>query len=170
MAVKTTRPPRYCVTIDVHEELYSLDKTLRINNKDHSPKVCANIPTLIHVSWDLDGIKSTLARFEASYGLDLDPEFQRGHRWEMPTKIKFIEYILRGGVVQPIRFNGPTYGGQPHAKHSDLPEDVVLVDGKQRLTAIIEFMDNKVAVFGGVYPRDFDNPDLLLLRTCISDR
>lgn len=132
----------------------------------------ADIPQLIHVnsgvSWDLDGIVPTLDRFKENYGLDLDPDFQRGHVWEMETKVKFVEYILRGGVVQPIRFNSPAFGGHTHAKHSDLPEDVVLVDGKQRLTALMEFMENKFPVFGNVYLKDFDDPALLLRKTSIS--
>lgn len=111
---------------------------------------------------DLDWVKELLDKMEKDYGLDLDPEFQRGHVWSAETKTKFIEFVLRGGVVPPIRFNSPCFGGHPHSKKSDLPETVVIVDGKQRLTACIEFIDNKIAVFGGHYLKDFDNPDLLL--------
>jgi uncharacterized protein with ParB-like and HNH nuclease domain len=132
-----------------------------------------DIPQLIYcgsngVSLDLDYIHDMLERFRSSYGLDLDPEFQRDHVWNMETKIKFLEYILRGGVVQPIRFNSPCFGGWKHEKHSDLPEDVVLVDGKQRLTACLEFIDNKIPVFGGNYLKDFDNPQLLLRKVNMS--
>lgn len=132
----------------------------------------ADIPQLIHVnqavSWDLDAIKPTLARFKENYGLDLNPEFQRGHVWYHVTKVKFLEYILRGGIVPPIRFNSPAFGGNTQEKHSDLSEDVVLVDGKQRLSAILEFVDGKIAVFGNNYLKDFDNPRLLLRRCCLT--
>ena len=128
----------------------------------------SDIPTLIHVNqgvaWNIEGIPATLERWKESYGLDLDPEFQRGHVWDMETKIKFVEFVARGGVTQPVRFNSPAFGGHTHAKHSDLSEDIVLVDGKQRLTAILEFMDNKIAIFDGNYLKDFDNPHRLLLR------
>ncbi len=66
--------------------------------------------------------------------------------------------------TQPIRFNSPAFGGANHIKTSDLPETVVLVDGKQRLNAIREFADNKIAVFGGVFLKDFDDGDLLMRR------
>ena len=132
----------------------------------------ADIPELIRVGqgtqWDLDQFETTFNRWTEAYGLNLDPEFQRPHVWSQETKIKFIEFILRGGVVQPLRFNSPVFGGHDHAKHSDLPEDVVLVDGKQRLQAIMEFIDNKIPVFDGKYLSDFDNPDLVLRRTSIT--
>lgn len=120
------------------------------------------------VSWALEGIDHNLQRWEKSYGLDLNPDFQRGHVWDMETKVKFIEFILKGGQCQPIRFNSPAFGGATHEKRSDLPETMVIVDGKQRLTAIREFIDNKIAVFGGVYLKDFDEPRVLLLKTDIS--
>jgi uncharacterized protein with ParB-like and HNH nuclease domain len=130
-----------------------------------------DIPKLINlgsgVSLSLDGIEPNLERWEKSYGLDMNPDFQRGHVWDMETKSKFIEYMLKGGMTQPIRFNSPSFGGARHLPSSDLPETMVIVDGKQRLTAIREFMENKIAVFGGNFLKDFDNPRVLLLRTDI---
>lgn len=131
----------------------------------------SEIPSLIHVnqavSLNICEIAGTLARFESSYGLDLDPEFQRGHVWDLSTKIKFVEFILRGGVPRPILFNGPAFSGARHEAHSDLPETIVLVDGKQRLSAITDFIDNKLPVFNGHFLNDFDNPKILLRRTTI---
>jgi hypothetical protein len=126
----------------------------------------SDIKRLIHcphgeTSTDFKWLPDMLEHFKSSYGLDLDPEFQRGHVWDLKKKIKFIEYVLRGGTVPPLRFNSPVFGGHPHAKNSDLDESVVLVDGKQRLSAILEFMDNQFPVFGDVYLKDFDNPMLL---------
>ena len=31
------------------------------------------------------------------YGLQLNPDFQRGHIWTEAQQIAFIEYVLRGG-------------------------------------------------------------------------
>ena len=31
------------------------------------------------------------------YGLQLDPDFQRGHVWTENQQIAYIEYLLRGG-------------------------------------------------------------------------
>lgn len=122
----------------------------------------SDIPQLTHVnspvSWQIDDIQYTLDRYQKTYGLNLDPEFQRGHVWNEQTQIKFVEFVLRGGVTQPIRFNSPIFGGHTKAKNSDLPNDVVIVDGKQRLTAVMKFVDNKLPVFSGNYLNDFDDP------------
>lgn len=117
---------------------------------------------------DLDWIKPMLEKFEADYGVDLDPDFQRGHVWTQRQKTKFIEYILRGGVVPPIRFNSPCFGGHRKSKDCDLPDTVVLVDGKQRLNACLEFLDNKVSVFNGNYLKDFDDQDVLTRKVGIT--
>lgn len=130
-----------------------------------------DIPSLIQVnggvSVNLNEVQGTLDRWEKSYGLDLNPEFQRGHVWNLETKIKFVEFMLRGGVTRSLLFNSPAYAGDRHEKHSDLPETIVLVDGKQRLTALMEFADNKLPVFSGNYLRDFDKPDNLLRRVTV---
>jgi hypothetical protein len=83
------------------------------------------------------------------YELDLDPDFQRGHVWDSAKQTAYIEFSLRGGTsAQNIYFNCPGW----HAGHRG---DYVLVDGKQRLTAVLAFLDDKVPVFGGYLFSDF---------------
>jgi hypothetical protein len=129
----------------------------------------ANIPTLIQCqsqgsSLDLYYLKETLERLKNSYGLDLDPDFQRGHVWTMDHKIKFLEFIFRGGKVPAIVFNSPAYAGTSPTRKTDLPETVVLVDGKQRLTTLLGFLNSEIAIFGGSFIHDFDNVRKLLTR------
>lgn len=112
-----------------------------------------DIPKLTNIannreSVALSRLPGRLADWDKDYGLDLDPEFQRGHVWQMEHKIKYIEFLLRGGVSPIIMFNSPAYND---FEKSDLPDTIVLVDGKQRTTAILEFLDDKVPVFGGNY-------------------
>jgi uncharacterized protein with ParB-like and HNH nuclease domain len=120
------------------------------------------------VSISLNELQPTLDRLARTYGLDLDPEFQRGHVWTTEIQAKFVTYILRGGVVPPIRFNSPEFGGQPRSMNCDLPQTVVLVDGKQRLTALMAFMGNKLKVCGGYLLSDFERQDVLLRRIDIT--
>src|SRR3546814_1660854 len=40
---------------------------------------------------------------------------------------------------------------------ADAPKEMVIVDGKQRLTAILGFLHGNVAVFGGHHFSDFDD-------------
>ena len=126
----------------------------------------SDIPQLIHCSHlgtelDFDYIIPFLKRMEKDYGIDLNPEFQRGHVWEAHHKSRFIEHLLKGGHVPPLRFNSPEFGGHPRWRDCNLPETVVLVDGKQRLTAALEFMEGKVSAFG-CYLKDFEDQDLVL--------
>jgi Protein of unknown function DUF262 len=88
-------------------------------------------------------------------GLDLCPDFQRGHIWTPQQQIEFVEYILRGGKTSEFLFN--TKGD--YAKTS---EDFVCVDGLQRLTALLLFMDDKLPVFGGHTRSQIEGIELLI--------
>jgi hypothetical protein len=136
-----------------------------ITNKDGKIEV-SSIPQMLQynyaVDWHLDHIEDSLEHYRESYGLDLSPEFQRGHVWTMEQRIKFVEYILKGGkIYAPIIFNSPAFAGHRHHKDSDLDETVIIVDGLQRLTTMRMFMHNEVGVFGGYKLNDFDNPKLI---------
>jgi len=124
------------------------------------------IPQLIVMNsgttWSLGDIEGTLKRWRDSYGLDTDPDFQRGHVWTEVQKVRFIEYLLRGGKAPPLRFNSPAFAGAKHLATSDLSEAIVLVDGKQRLTACLEFLHDKIAVFGGNVFSNFENKERVL--------
>lgn len=134
-----------------------------------------DIPKLTNISNNKESIALSrlpgrLADWDKDYGIDLDPEFQRGHVWKMEHKSKYIEFLLRGGVSPIIMFNSPAYN---NFVKSDLPDTIVLVDGKQRITAILEFLDNKVPIFGGHYCKDIEGI-IPLLRTkyitvCVND-
>ena len=78
-------------------------------------------------------------------GLDLNPDFQRAHVWTRDQQIKYVEYILKGGASgRDIYFNNPSWSGT-------YAEKTVLVDGKQRLEAAFQFLDNKIPAFGHLY-------------------
>lgn len=95
-------------------------------------------------------LESGLGRLGADYGgLDLTPDFQRGHVWTPEQQSHFIENCLRGVVSSSgflIQFNCP------HWTHddvrSDLPAMLQCVDGLQRYTAVTGFMRDDVKAFG----------------------
>lgn len=125
-----------------------------------------NIPALIKVTGEeyttrFSQIRRLLEGMEQDYGLELDPDFQRGHVWTLDTKVKFIEYILRGGTVNPIYFNCAAFSNNYVKSDKVLGESVILVDGKQRLTAILEFLDNKIPAFGH-YLDEFEDKVFML--------
>lgn len=79
------------------------------------------------------------------YDLILNPDFQRGHVWTEKQQIAYVEYVLQGGVSgKDLYFNSPSWF---HPKPSGYDE-FVCVDGLQRITAILKFLDNEIPVFG----------------------
>ena len=103
----------------------------------------------------LDAIEDVLRRYEENYRLDINPEFQRGHVWDEPRQVSYVEYLLRGGSSRrDIIFNCPYFQG---TQDNGTSHHMVLVDGLQRLTAVRKFVANELMVFGGVSLHDFKN-------------
>lgn len=103
-------------------------------------------------SWEcdfpLDSVWRQIETWQKEDGLDLNPDFQRGHVWTEAQQIAWLEFFVRGGKTGRILyFNHPGwnrgYQGQS-----------VIVDGKQRLEAIRRFLHNEIPVFGSYY-REF---------------
>ena len=71
----------------------------------------------------------------------------------MDQKIAFIEYQLKGGFSgKHIFWNSPNWDSV--AKKND---PLQLVDGKQRINAVLDFLDNKIKIFGGYSINDFED-------------
>ncbi len=109
-------------------------------------------------------INRTIEYFQERNQLELNPDFQRGHVWNTDKKIAFVEHTLRGGKgAEIIRFNCVgwmrTYKGP-----------FVLVDGLQRITALTDFLNNKIPVFGTLY-KDYKDklPHKLTMIFAIND-
>ncbi len=82
--------------------------------------------------------------------VDLNPDFQRGHVWTREQQIAYVEYIIRGGSSgKELYFNCVGWQGSYKGPF-------VLVDGKQRLTAVLAFLDNEIPAFGHLY-KDYED-------------
>lgn len=89
-------------------------------------------------------------------GLNLDPDFQRGHVWTEDKQIAYVEFCLKGGQSsRTLLFNHPNW-------MNSFKGEMTLVDGKQRLEAVRKFLRNELPIFGGNRLNDFDDPRLLL--------
>lgn len=118
------------------------------------PQFTPNAPYTVTIFW------SKLERFlseQIEQGLQTDPDFQRGHVWTERQQVAFVEFILRGGQSgRDIRTNHPTYNaGAPGEGVS-----YVLVDGKQRLTAVLRFLRDEITAFGHRYSEFEDRRQL----------
>ena len=97
------------------------------------------------------------------HGLDLDPDFQRGHVWSEEQQSRYCEFILRGG-----HSSKEIYINDPHWNSTFKDGSAVLVDGKQRIMAASRFMNNEIKVFGH-YRREFtDRLDMLKARFSVN--
>ena len=80
----------------------------------------------------------------------MNPDFQRAHVWSSTQQTAYVEYILKGGASgKDIYFNNYDY--------TDSTAQSVVVDGKQRLTAVREFMAGRLPIFDGHFVSDFDD-------------
>ncbi len=93
----------------------------------------------IDVSWDY--IELHLEQF-ARIGLEMNPDFQRGHVWTTEQQIAFVEYKLKDGISGGDIF----WNCAGHMKNFKGP--YLLVDGLQRITAVREFLADRIPAFG----------------------
>lgn len=97
----------------------------------------------VNIGWDY--LEETIERY-TEYGLDMDPDFQRGHVWNESQQIAYVEFVLRRGASsRTILFNCPGW----HEGRTD--GEFVLVDGKQRIEAVRKFLRNELKAFGNLY-------------------
>lgn len=115
----------------------------------------------------LKHIDRWLDEMEEDYGLELNPDFQRGNVWTEEQQIAYVEFLLRGGkTANVIYFNCPTFsfGSCERIKNYDnMP--MQCLDGLQRLTAIRKFIHGRLPIFNGNYIDDFEDKDILLRNT-----
>src|SRR5258708_40238537 len=68
--------------------------------------------------------------------INLNPEFQRRDRWDEEKQSRFIESIIMNVPIPPVFLGEDQYGSY------------VVLDGRQRLTAIYNFLTNIYALKG----------------------
>lgn len=81
------------------------------------------------------------------YGLEMNPDFQRGHVWTEEQQSKYVEFILKGGKS----------GRDFYFNWNQDTDEYVCVDGLQRTTTLQNFVHNKLKVFGQ-YFNEFEFP------------
>lgn len=111
----------------------------------------------IDVSWEY--LMELIDKWIERDGLQLNPDFQRGHVWTEEQQVKFLEFVLHGGKTgRTLYFNDPYWHTcRPKTGYSDF----VCVDGLQRITAIWRFMHDQIRVFGLLYSQFEGETDLI---------
>jgi uncharacterized protein with ParB-like and HNH nuclease domain len=95
-------------------------------------------------NYDLKSLVRAIEEWKEE-GLQLNPDFQRGHVWTEDQQIKYMEFVLKGGKTARVVYlnhDGWDTGNKPSK------DGFVCVDGLQRITAIQKFINNEIKVFG----------------------
>ncbi|MDU4051136.1 MAG: DUF262 domain-containing protein [Clostridium perfringens] len=130
-----------------------------------------DIPKLIpegdyEIAIGLKYLESTLKDYEEDYGLELNPDFQRGHVWSEEQQIAYVEFFLKGGkTAKTIYFSCPYFKNGTYEEYLSGKYDypMVCVDGLQRLTALRKFLNNELKIFGH-YLNEYEDKDIFLRR------
>jgi uncharacterized protein with ParB-like and HNH nuclease domain len=108
----------------------------------------------VHVSWR--DLEESLSKFgDINRVVDLNPDYQRGHVWTSQQQTEYIEHVLRGGSGgENIYWNCPGW-------MDDFRGPFELVDGKQRIWAVLLFKKDKVKAYGHYFSEYTDKLDYL---------
>ena len=80
----------------------------------------------------------------------LDPKYQRDEVWKTEQKNFLIETILTGGEI-PIIYTAFSIKTKGKGKKAVMNEEII--DGKQRLSTIIAFIENRFFLISSVFVR-----------------
>lgn len=95
-----------------------------------------------HVSMD----PRELVHQVADRGWDLNPDYQRGHVWSTDRSEKFMGHFLEGGMVPPIYVQrwDSSKNAPPHLKDGNWWDYAEVVDGQQRIRAILAWIEGSI--------------------------
>lgn len=129
--------------------------------KENMLKIICPLPSPVQkISYHLNYLKKFLdeeekTAIENGGKFELNPDFQRGHIWSVGQQIHFIENLLKGIAELKIIFNCPTWNAISNVDTTDINQfDFVCLDGLQRITAVLDFIDMKFKIFNNTYSHE----------------
>jgi len=121
--------------------------TMKFSDIPQYPRCYYNV----HV--ELSYLPEQIAHYQQAYGFTMDPEYQRDHVWTDEQRERYVEHILMGGeTAREILINCYNFDNRRHTGRTGPAE---VLDGKQRLTALLMFLDGKLRAFGK-YAHEFE--------------
>lgn len=127
------------------EEAVSSDQndmsSLKLNLEAIQQKARERTVKTQNVEYDLDTLVKRIER----KSIKLDPEYQRRHRWSPETASRLIESLILN-IPIPVVFLSQDVDVDDEVE--DSTSRYTVIDGQQRLTAIYEFMKNRLALAG----------------------
>ena len=101
--------------------------------QDNGLELSPIYPANVKVDRDVYSVYELKRRYEQRR-IILDPDYQREDVWKRKQKSELIESVLMGIPLPVMYFAQDKYG------------TLQVIDGRQRLTALFEFLDNKFAI------------------------
>lgn len=128
----------YWFWYDIHPSAEMRRKESFIQNKD------------IRIDFSNRWLESLLIKV-FHFGVDFEPEYQRGFVWEHKDKVALIDSIFHNVDIGKFVFvERPFEPGKP---------DYEILDGKQRLSAIVDFYLNRFQ-YNGCYYNELSTADM----------
>lgn len=84
---------------------------------------------------------------KVQHGLDANPDYQRGYVWTDQDKHNFLESVFEGRELGRFLF-----------VRNEYPQLDAILDGKQRLNCVCEFVESRIA-YKGVYFHEMSRQD-----------
>jgi len=114
-----------------NEEIEGLDIDVNSNSENELENI---YPADVKVSRDVFSVYELKRKYEDRKTVILDPEFQRNKVWNNTQKSELVESILMGIPLPVMYFAEDKYG------------NLQVIDGRQRLTALFEFLNDKFKI------------------------
>jgi len=104
-----------------------------------------DIPQITVAKYHVDISWNHMVEWLEDVKVNMDPDFQREYIWTQTQKKQYIEWVLRGGNSgKDIYFNHPNW-------FKGFKGEMVIVDGKQRVNAVLDFLGNKIKAYDCYY-------------------
>lgn len=122
------------------ERWYPWYEVRPINIPEHE---CIISPKSVELSYTTRVIEGLIIRFY-HMGINMNPEYQRGYVWDLTDKQKFIDSVFQNVDLGKFVF----YDTDDYTPGKFVYE---IIDGKQRLSTLIEFYENRFPMSNGLY-------------------
>jgi hypothetical protein len=110
-----------------------IDESIEVTSNENN-NLKEIYPANVKVSRDVFSVFELKRKYEERGTVKLDPDFQREDVWNKKQKSELVESILMGIPLPVMYFAEDKYG------------NLQVIDGRQRLTALFEFLNNKFSI------------------------
>lgn len=111
----------------------------------------------VHISFQQRHLGALLDLMFRKWGVDLDPEYQRGNVWTEEQKYNLIDSVFKNIDIGKFTIIRRPWGDNPNVPMT--PKLYEMLDGKQRLTALYEFYIGKFK-YKGMYYHELNPMDM----------